>query len=359
MTAPHRPLAPLALALASSRCGAPERPQVPPPPPAAARAAQLLIVDLDADPLALGGQPGALFTFDPASGALALLHSSRALVDPVDVLADRDGALLVLDQVESGGRGAIVRVESDGRAQELALPPALVDPTSFARAPDGCVWVVDRGVLFADGRGPGAVWRFSADWSRVSAVACGAPLEVPSDLAFVDGRAWILDADAWRVDLAALHEGGLFHAAQDGSGFAEAARLALVSPFSLQPWRDGRFLVADVNADPKVPTRFCGGLYSLSRDGTSELFAWSRELRDPTCAALHAGRLYVTDGSADPLALGDDATGKGFAGHGRGALFAVDLESRAITLAIASADFCNPVRVRVVGGAADGGGAWR
>ncbi len=340
--------------MASAGCGAPD-PAAPSPRASDAAASRLVIVDVDADPLALGGRPGALFLYDVASGTLSLLHSSRAFVDPVDVLADADGGLLILDQIESAGRGTILRLDADGTTRELRLPPVLVDPTSFARAPDGSIWVTDRGVTFADGSGPGAVFRFSADGSTVSIVACGAPLEVPVDVAFVDGVAWILDADAWRVDIAALHEGGLFRAALDGSGFAEAGRLALVSPFSLQPWHGDRFLVADVNADPKVPARFRGGLYELQRDGHSELFAWSRELRDPTCATVYCGRLFVTDGSADPLDLGDDGSGKGFAGHGRGALFEVDVETRAVKLAIASPDFCNPVRVRALGG----GGASR
>ncbi|MSR46228.1 MAG: hypothetical protein EXS13_04040 [Planctomycetes bacterium] len=315
-----------------------------------ASAARLLIVDVDADPLALGGQPGALFAFDPATGELTLVHSSRACVDPVDVLDEPGGALLVLDMVGAGGVGAIVRVTREGVALPLVLPTALVDPTRFARAPDGCVWVADRGIELPGGGGPGAIWRFSADWSSVTRVASGAPLDVPTAIAFVDGVAWLLDADAFRQRMDDYSEGALFRAAQDGSGFAEAGRLHLVSPYSLEPLPDGRFLVADVNADPKVRTRFCGGLYAVARDGTNELFAWSRDFRDPTDATMHGGVIWVTDGSTDPLELGDDGTGKGFAGHGRGAIYTVDPTTRAIRLARASAHFSNPTRVRALEG---------
>jgi len=319
--------------------------------PDGGNAPRLLIVDVDADPLGLGGSPGALFSFDPASGELAVVHSSRALVDPVDVMDAGDGALLVLDMVGQGGRGAIVRVERDGRASEVKLPLALVDPVSFARAPDGAIWVADRGERFEDGGGPGAFVRYGADLASGGRVACGAPLDVPTAVAFADGAAWLLDADAFRKKLAEYSEGGLFRAALDGSGFAESGRLALVSPYSLEPRADGRFLVADVNADPKVRTRFCGGVYLVARDGTSELFAWSKELRDPTCATTFGGTIWLSDGSSDPLGLGDDGSGKGFSGHGRGALYAVDPGTRAITLAKASPLFCNPTRVRaVVGG---------
>lgn len=312
--------------------------------------ARLLLVDVDADPLGLGGAPGAIFAVDPASGALTLLHSSRALIDPVDVLDDGAGGLLVLDAGGEARPGAIVRVGADGRAGPLALPEALVEPTSFARAPDGSIWVCDRGETFARVAGPGAVWRFAADLGSVACVASGPPLEVPSDVRFADGAAWVLDADSGRVDVQALAEGALFCAGLDGSGFARAAALAMVSPWSLEAWRDGAFLVADVNGDPKVRTRLCGGVWEVARDGTATLFAWSRELRDPTCATLHAGTLWVSDASADPLGLGDDGTGRGFAGHGRGALFAVDPASRAVRVAAAGAQLCNPARVRVVRG---------
>lgn len=319
-------------------------------PPAAsdepAPCERLLLVDVDADPLALGGHPGALFVFTPATGALELLHSSPALVDPVDVLSEPDGTLLVLDMVGEGGAGAIVRIDRAGRATPLELPPALVDPTRFERAPDGCVWVSDRGVTLPGGRGPGAIWRFAADWSSVTCVAAGPPLEVPTAIAFADDGAWLLDADAFRREIGDYSEGAMFRAELDGSGFREAGRLHLVSPYSLAPLADGRFLIADVNADPKVRTRFCGGLYAVARDGRNELYAWSRDFRDPTDALPCGGTIWVTDGSSDPLQLGNDGTGKGFAAHGGGALYAVDAATRAVRLAATSPWFRNLTRVR-------------
>jgi hypothetical protein len=338
----------LASALASACNGAAPAGSV------AARApARLVLIDVDADPLGLGGHPGALFVFDPATGALSLLHSSAALVDPVDVIEEPDGALLVLDGIGEGGRGSIVRIELDGRAHELPLPPALVDPTRFARAPDGSLWVADRGVELPGGRGPGALWRVAPDRRTIACLASGAPLEVPTALWFDGTGAWLLDADAFRREITDYSEGGLFRLALDGSDFREAARLSLVSPYSLAPLPDGRFLVADVNADPKVRTRFCGGLYALARDGTHELFAWSRVFRDPTDAWPDEAAIWVTDASSDPLKLGDDGTGKGFAGHGRGALYRVDPATRDVSLALASPWFCNLTRVRTVGGGPD------
>jgi len=320
------------------------------PVPAAAAASRLVLVDVDADPLGLGDHPGALFVFDPATSGLSLLHSSAALVDPVDVIATPDGALLVLDGRLEGGRGAIVRIEPDGRTHELPLPPALVDPTRFAHAPDGSLWIADRGVQLPDGGGPGALWRLEPDLRTITCLAAGAPLEVPTAICFDAEAAWLLDADAFRKELGDYAEGGLFRAAHDGTGFREAARLALVSPYSLAPLQDGRFLVADVNADPKVRTRFCGGLYAVARDGTHELYAWSRDFRDPTDACPDGAAIWVTDGSSDPLRLGDDGTGKGFAGHGRGALYRVDPATRAVALAHASPWFRNLTRVRRIAG---------
>jgi len=321
---------------------------------------RLLLVDVDADPHGLGGNPGALFEIDPAARAATLLASSREFTDPVDVLADRDGSLLVLDLCGLGGEGRILRVSADGRdVERVALPTALVDPTAFARAPDGSIWVCDRGESFplAQAPGPGALFRFAADLSRVDVLASGAPLEVPSDLCFAGGRAFVLDADAFRREIAELSEGGLFALDAAGGPLETVARLPLVSPLSLAPfdWRIAggslkpeSFLITDVNADADERTRLRGAVYSWDRVGGTSRFARDDAWRDPSCGTIFDGALLVVDGSADPLGLGDDPVGRGFAGRGRGGVWRVDLATREVVLFCASREFVNPVRLRCV-----------
>jgi hypothetical protein len=315
----------------------------------AAAAHRLLLVDVDADPLRLGGFPGALYEIDAQSHAPRLLCSSREFVDPVDVLADRDGSLLVLDANEMRGDGRILRVSDDGKSvRRVALPESLVAPTAFARAPDETIWVCDRGESFAHAPGPGAVFRFSPDLAHVDVVASGSPIVTPSDVCFVDARAYVLDADSFRRDVADLSEGGLFATGLGGGALETVAPLHLLSPFSLQPWRDGSFLIADVNADPDVRRRFRGAVYLFEPARGVSLFARDDGWRGPSCALLWNGQLLVVDGSSDPLGLGDDPTGRGFGGKGRGGVYAVDLATRAVSLFCASPDFINPVRLRIV-----------
>ena len=309
---------------------------------------RLLLVDVDADPLGLGGNPGAVFEIDRRTREARVLASSREFVDPVDVLAEPDGSLLVLDLDGLGGDGRILRSTADGKqVARVALPPALVDPTAFARAPDGAIWVCDRG-------GEGALFRFAADLARVEKVASGAPLAAPSDVCFAGGETFVLDADAFRERIQDLSEGGVFRVGPSmrrdaaGARLETVARLGLVSPLSLLPFGDGGFLVVDVNADPAEPRLLRGGVFMLDRERKLALFARSDEWRDPSSAVLVGGELLVVDGSSDPLGLGADPTGSGFGGNGRGGIYSVDLETRAVALVCASPGFVNPARLRAV-----------
>jgi len=79
-----------------------------------------------------------------------------------------------------------------------------------------------------------------------------------------------------------------------------------------------------------------------------ELFVRDEAWRDPSSGVVWNGALVVADGSTDPLGLGDDPVGIGFAGKGRGGVYSVDLATRAVRLVCASREFVNPARLRVV-----------
>jgi hypothetical protein len=329
---------------------------------AAASSPRLVLVDVDADPLQLGGNPGALFELDERGGSAKLLFTSRDLADPVDLLGEPDGSLLVVDLCRLGGEGRLWRVAPDGKsARRVAEDAPLVDPTAIARAPDGSIWVVDRGERFdkaAGAAGPGAVFRLSADLSRCEVIASGPPLVSPSDVCFRAGHAWVLDADAYRHDIADLSEGALFEI--DASVPAGAtgrvstvAQLHLVSPLSLaslpQDAKDGGlFLIADANTDPRHERKLFGGIYQLDDHGVVSFLLQDPGWRDPCCVTRFHELTLVVDGSSDPLGLGDDPLGLGFGGKGRGGVYAVDLATKTAKLFCASPDFVNPSRLRVV-----------
>jgi len=322
------------------------------------RPARLLLTDVDADPKGLGGHPGAIFSIDPQIGEARAIASFREFRDPVDVMADDavPGGLLVLDLCEMGGVGHLWRVSPDGaHVEDTPASAHLVDPTAFARAPDGSVWIVDRADRPADGAaGPAALLRCSPDLRRVDVVASGAPLLGPADLLFDGDTLWLLDADALRNQVADLSEGALFKVDRASGGLDLAAALHLVSPLSLVPWEKGRFLIVDVNADPIRRERLWGAVWSVDVRGRDpaaapvEVFTRDEGWRDPSSGVLWNGALVVADGSSDPLGLGDDPVGIGFGGKGRGGVYSVDLATRAVRLVCASKEFVNPARLRVV-----------
>jgi len=328
--------------------------------PPAARAPRLLLTDVDADPFGLGGFPGAVFEIDPQTQAATARVSSPEFRDPVDVLEDRErpGGLLVLDLASIGGAGHLWRVSPDGaRVEETSASDHLVDPTAMTRGPDGSLWIADRGARFPDGTpGPGALFRFSPDLAECEVACSGPPLLAPSDVVVDGGTTWLLDADALRRDIADLSEGALFRIDRRGGPLELAAALHLVSPLSLVPFGAAKFLVVDVNADPVERARLRGAVYLVEGAGGAaasakvSLFARDDGWRDPSAGLLWNGKLLVVDGSSDPLHLGDDPVGVGFGvdSKGRGGVYSVDVETRAVTLFCASPQFVNPSRIRLV-----------
>jgi hypothetical protein len=332
----------LALALASAGCRQPTP-----------MAETWLVVDRDADPQELGGHPGALFTVDPKSGKVEVFCASDKWTDPVDVLPERDGSFLVLDY-GSGRSGGIFRVSANGtQVRALQLPEGLVDPTHFEWADDGSLWIVDKN---ADPLGfgkkanvsTGTLWRLTPDHKRLEIIATGPPLRAPACVCFVAGIPYLLDADAFRTEPISA-EGAIFKVRPQLQPVETAVRLAgLVSPISMQPFRDGTFLVIDVNADPQ-PKRFWGAVYLVDpKDASTTLFCRHPEFRDPASGLLVGDGLVVVDASADPKGYGKDGAGQGYGGFGRGALFRIDLTWRRAHLVCASRQFVNPVRVKVL-----------
>lgn len=313
----------------------------------------LLVVDQDAG----DGHRGAIFRVDPQTREIRLFARSDLFYKPQDILQEPGGSFLVLDFGPDYRDGKIFRLSQDGtRCQRLSIPAGLADPYQFERAPDGSIWIVDKN---ADPRGfakdtpgkTGTLWRLSADFKSLTVVATGPPLRAPSGILFADGNAFLMDADAFRIEPYNLAngEGGILaiHPAPTPPSVVVKFK-SLISPLGMHRLDDGRFLVIDVNADPEIRQRIRGAVYVADpRAGTTELFATHPDFRDPINCLLFEEGLLVVDPNADPLKLGDDGHRLSqYAGKGHGGIYRVDLATRKVELFAASREFISPVRIR-------------
>lgn len=129
----------------------------------------VLIWDSRADPLGLGGYPGALFRVDPANGDVQLVFSSLGFASPWAIALAPNGDYLIADRDANpggypGSPGAIFRVDRTTFAiTPVAISPQFVDPYDLAVVPSGDIWVLDTNANpfgYPDARG--AVFRCSA-----------------------------------------------------------------------------------------------------------------------------------------------------------------------------------------------------
>ena len=318
----------------------------------------LLLVDQDA-----GGKehPGAIFRIDPVTKKVELFATSPLFRRPQDILQLEDRSFLVLDFFEDGGVGKIFWLAADGKkCEELKLPPGLVDPYHFERAPDGSILIVDRdadplGLGRKAKKDTGTLWRLSADLQTLEVVATGPPLAVPSAVLCAGGKTYLMDADAYQVLPFKLEndEGAIFEVVETKQRPAKLKLIVkfkgLVSPLGVHRESSGAFLVVDVNADPVKREELRGAVYRVDpAKGTTELFVRHKDFRDPLTCLLFEGSLLVVDANADPLGLGDDGTLHHYGGVGRGAVYRVDLKTKTAELFVASKHFVNPVRIRKV-----------
>ncbi len=114
------------------------------------RDGSVLIWDARADPLGIGGAPGALFRVNPLNGAISVVFSAAVFTTPWAVALDRDGDFLILDRNANpaghpGAPGAIFRVRRVGLTVEpIVAPVEFVEPFDLVSVPDGSVWVLDN-----------------------------------------------------------------------------------------------------------------------------------------------------------------------------------------------------------------------
>ena len=159
----------------------------------------ILVVDADADPLELGGSPGAVFRINPQSGTVCTLASSNKFVDPSGITVGSNGYIYVTDRSADldgtgSGIGGVFLVLPDrlNYVEAYAVSSSFKSPWGIDVATDGALYVADSGVEPA-----GAIFKVGA-MGAVSTVVAGNldllhPVGVTVD---ASGDLWIVDVDA-------------------------------------------------------------------------------------------------------------------------------------------------------------------
>ena len=209
------------------------------------RDGNLLLIDKDANPNGCGSGPtGAVFRLDIHTGALTLVISDCAMVEPLDATVDRNGKIYICDYggaapgqfyeydpdthvlfrfpqndrwfvdplgVFSPGPGRFYVAELTGNPRNLSgnhgalfqvtrspidyrlitEDDRFVDPTDVWASPDGTVYLTDREAdpLGLGTNDPGAVFRVNAETGETEVAAAGPSVHQP------DGMIGFLHAD--------------------------------------------------------------------------------------------------------------------------------------------------------------------
>ncbi len=179
--------------------------------------------------------PGAVVAIDRDTGAQRIVTSGGNLLDPVDLVLDATGNLLVLDQ----GQNGIVRVEPDTGAQTL-VPLALVGLSGIAvNRGTGEVWVVSAN--------DATLYRVDLATGTAEPRSGGGLLRMPQAVvATPEGKLVIADVDPGAAGILVEVDPALFDTGNPGSNqtlFASGAPLS--EPSGLVREVTGDFLVSD------------------------------------------------------------------------------------------------------------------
>ncbi len=370
------------------------------PPAPDLRPGDLLIVDADAGEEVAANAPdgaarsverrGLLFRAaragdagDAGDGYLRPepLASDERWLEPVDALVLPDRSILVLEQRwapdgEAAARGAIFVVgppPADGSARPVRLwwtDERLRQPVALVRAPDGTVYVSDRaadplglqqdtGCIFAirTRRGGSAE---AGEPEPATVAGAGPELVTPGALLLRagDGHLLVMDADSnpRHVVLSDGRPGtpGVLFELRDGALVALLQPGETTSPVGLIERQPGEIYLVDANAGDAPGVVGDGAIFRVEAGGLvrvldSLTLHRPRALVDPVGGdTLPDGRLVLADANADPLGLGEDGTGKGVYGTGRGAIVAVDPAAGTLVTLLADERFVTPLAVRRV-----------
>lgn len=320
------------------------------------RSGDYIVVDADADPLNRGNFPGALFRLSPDGKEMNLISSDPLFCEPLDLIFDQYGNLLVVDSMadplELGNQGAIFRVNRySGRAEVLLSSEKFGFPNALIMDSEGRIYISDKE---ADPHGlgkSGTLWVYDSHNDVLDLVVSGPEFISPSPIVFgPDDTIYLIDADANPNSYPGTP--GVLYQIDRFTG--EHAPLVTfngtVSPVGIIPLDDGRLVVIDANADPLKTGFYLGGLVMVDpAAGTYEFLYGTRKFMDPIRGDLDVdGTLIFTDSSSDPLKLGRDGARKGVEGQGHGAVWRFNLKTKELSLVAADVRFVNPMSVKRV-----------
>lgn len=239
-------------------------------------AGRLLVIDESAE---------ALFAVSPADGAVTVVASGAAFVDPVG-LAVVDGVAFVSDR----GNNTILRVDlGTGAVTTVARGGPIAEPDGIAVEPRGSLLVADH-----EAGGDGAILRIDPGTGAVTTLAFGALMDQPRDVAVTEAGSVFVTGDS---------DGGYVLRVDPDTGATTllAAGAPLESPRGLGLQADGDLLVADRTG----PDR--GGVVRVdSETGALSVLSSGTGYFDPTGLAIVGGAGFADSGlSVEPPGPGE------------------------------------------------------
>ena len=215
-----------------------------------------LVVDADADPLGLGGEPGAVFRINPDTGHICVLASSKMFSDPAGIGILNDGTIFVSDYSADmngswAGVGTLFKVFPDRfngvevlSASGLFRAPVGLDVTAnsiFVADYDACP---SSSLNCPDpDHGPGAIFAVHPSTGAVTTAMTNAKLISPIGVTVdISGDLWVVDSD---YDLANQNDGSVWRYNRTTGLSFVASSPDFVTPFMVKPISAGKLVLAD------------------------------------------------------------------------------------------------------------------
>jgi sugar lactone lactonase YvrE len=265
----------------------------------------IVVADRFADPAGLGGDTGAIFKVDQASGTVSVLATSPQFRDPFGIAIDAQGNLLVVDEDADpaglgGNTGAVFRFAPGSPPAALTSSPLFVDPRGIEVDSQGNVVIADSNAGPAGDAG--AVFRF-APGGPPQPLASGPPFEAPTDVA-IDAQGNVVVSDL-AADPAGLgvDTGAVFRFAPGSPPATLATSPLFKAPEAVAIDAQGNVVVADAAGGGAGNP---GQIFRFAPGAEPGVLAAGSPFRDPGGVAIDAqGNLVVADFSADPGGLGN------------------------------------------------------
>lgn len=241
--------------------------------------------------------PPELSRIDLGGGGTQIVGSAGDLTNPVDLLAETNGSLLVLN-----GDGTIVRILPDAydngapasNQTVVASGQELVSPTGFGIAPDNALFVTDPGAASGTGAvimlfagGAQTVLSSGGQFVSPADIASTRPIPRPGDILVVDQRSLALVlVDPTSGDQRTISAVGLMR-----------------TPDGIALDQDGSLLVAEAQNDLLLRINLETGAQTIVASGP--------DLPQPRSVAVRSdGAIFVGNGTSPfPIVRVDPSTG--------------------------------------------------